>query len=300
MPTSVLILTLDEEINIAACIASVGWSDDVVVLDSFSADATVEIARSLGARVIQRKFDDWSTHQNWALENISFQHPWVFYLDADERCTPELADEIKGLVGQGRANGFAAFRLRRKDFLFDRWLRHAQLYPTWLVRLFRPGDVLFHRLVNPVPLVQGEVGVLDQHLAHYPFSHGFGHWINRHNRYSDFEAIEASRSKPLSARRAADVFARDPNLRRRALKEVFLRVPMRPAVKFIYYYLVRRGFLDGRPGLIYASLQAIYEYLILLKTMELEVRAPDRRRAAAGAGAESGAPRAGRERQSFA
>src|SRR6476660_4600592 len=91
---SVLILTLNEEENLPACLESVKWSDDIVVLDSFSTDKTVEIARSAGARIVQRQFDNWAAHQNWALENISFKNSWVYYSDADEIVTPELRDEL--------------------------------------------------------------------------------------------------------------------------------------------------------------------------------------------------------------
>src|ERR1700683_3272788 len=94
MSVSVLILTLNEESNIGACLDTLGWSDDVVVLDSMSIDTTRAIAEQRGARVVERRFDDWSSHQNWAVANIPFRHPWVLYLDADERCEGILQDEI--------------------------------------------------------------------------------------------------------------------------------------------------------------------------------------------------------------
>src|SRR5437016_2752751 len=95
---SILILTLDEEENLPACLESLKWSDDIVVLDSFSNDKTVDIAKAAGARVIQRQFDNWAEHQNWALENISFKHRWVYYSDADEIVTPELREEMLGIA----------------------------------------------------------------------------------------------------------------------------------------------------------------------------------------------------------
>jgi glycosyltransferase involved in cell wall biosynthesis len=268
---SVLILTLNEETNLHDCLASVAWSDDIVVFDSFSSDRTCEIASGIGARVVQRKFDNWSAHQNWAVSNIQFKHPWVLYLDADERCTPELRDEVLA-VGNGNAT-HAAYRIRRKDFFMGRWLKHAQLYPTWLVRLFRPSNIRYERLVNPVAVVEGTTGELSAHIDHFPFSHGVAHWIARHNKYSDMEAIEAVKAREQVAFKLSDVISRDPNVRRRALKEIFFRMPARPAVKFVYYYLWRRGFLDGRPGFTYATLQAFYEYMIECKRRELLRRA---------------------------
>jgi glycosyltransferase involved in cell wall biosynthesis len=263
---SVLILTLDEAINIAACIDSVSWSDDIVVLDSLSRDDTRDIATKLGARVVQRAFDNWSAHQNWAVQNIEFRHPWVLYLDADERCTAELRDEV--LRRATAVAPEAAFRVRRKDFFMGRWLKHAQLYPTWLVRVFRPRRIQYERLVNPVARVDGDIGMLDGHLLHYPFSHGIAHWIARHNRYSDMEAVEARRARTSNGG-AGRLLSSDPNERRRALKDLFFKLPARPAVKFLYYYAWRRGFLDGRAGLTYATLQAFYEYMIRCKEREL-------------------------------
>jgi len=273
MSVSVLILTLNEEINIGACLDSLAWCDDIVVLDSLSKDRTREIAEQRGARVVTRAFDNWSAHQNWAVSNIPFRHPWVLYLDADERCEDELHREALRVAQPGAPE--AAFRIRRKDFFMGRWLKHAQLYPTWLVRLFRPDRIRYERLVNPVAVVDGPIGELTAHIIHYPFSHGVSHWIERHNRYSDMEAIEAAkvrRGGDDAAAPAGSVWSSDPNERRRALKDIFFRMPARPLVKFAYYYAWRRGFLDGKAGLTYATLQAMYEYMIACKGAEIERR----------------------------
>lgn len=272
MTVSALILTLNEEINIAACLESLSWCDDIVVLDSLSGDRTEAIARERGARVVTRAFDNWAAHQNWAVANITFRHPWVLYLDADERCTPELREEV--LLKAVPEAPQAAFRLRRKDFFMGRWLKHAQLYPTWLVRVFRPSRIRYERLVNPVAVVDGPTGELEAHILHYPFSHGVSHWIARHNRYSDMEAVEALKLHDAGAPtlRTSVLWSADPNERRRAAKDIFFRLPGRPIIKFLYYYAWRRGFLDGRAGLTYATLQAIYEYMIACKSVELNRR----------------------------
>jgi glycosyltransferase involved in cell wall biosynthesis len=270
---SVLILTLNEEINIGACLESLSWCDDVVVLDSLSTDRTRAIAEEHAVRVVTRGFDNWSAHQNWALANIEFRHPWVLYLDADERCPHDLRDEV---LKCARSNAQeSAFRVRRKDFFMGRWLKHAQLYPTWLVRLFRPDRIRYERLVNPVAIVEGSTGELQAHIIHYPFSHGVSHWIARHNRYSDMEAVEAAKVRSHSdatKQTTASVWSKDPNERRRVLKDIFFRMPARPLVKFVYYYAWRRGFLDGRAGLTYATLQAMYEYMIACKCAEIDRR----------------------------
>jgi glycosyltransferase involved in cell wall biosynthesis len=273
MSVSVLILTLNEEINIDACLESLSWCDDIVVLDSHSTDRTRSMAEERGARVVTRAFDNWSAHQNWAVANIKFRHPWVLYLDADERCADDMRDEV--LKCAQPAAPESAFRIRRKDFFMGRWLKHAQLYPTWFVRLFRPDRIRYERLVNPVAIVEGVTGELQSHIIHYPFSHGVSHWIERHNRYSDMEAIEAAKVRSgggSEGRATGSLWSKDPNERRRALKDLFFRMPARPLVKFFYYYVWRRGFLDGRAGLTYATLQSMYEYMIMCKGAEIERR----------------------------
>src|ERR1700761_422827 len=124
---SILILTRNEIQDLPGCLASAAWSADIHVLDSYSTDGTQTLARAAGAHVTERVFDNWSAHQNWALANLPFRHPWIFYLDADERATPELRDAMLAAV-QSHSNeaGPVAYRIRRRDFLHGTWLRHVQ------------------------------------------------------------------------------------------------------------------------------------------------------------------------------
>lgn len=268
---SVVILTKNEERNLPACLDSVAFSDDIVVFDSYSDDATVEIAEARpNVRVVQRRFDNWSAHQNWGVQNIPFRHPWVLYIDADERVDDELAVEVQRAADP--ASPLSAFRFRRKDLFMGRWLRHAQLYPTWLIRLFRPERVRYERLVNPVTVVDGPVGELHGHIVHYPFSKGVHHWIERHNSYATFEAMELLRIEERVRRPLVQIFSRDANTRRAAQKDLFFRMPCRPQIKWLYYMLGRWAFLDGRPGCTYARLTYLYEYMISIKAAELRAR----------------------------
>jgi len=265
---SVLVLTKNEERDLPGCLESVAWSDDIHVYDSLSDDRTVAIADSRGATVTQRRFDNWAAHQNWGLANIRFRHPWVFYIDADERMTPELQAGVLSAVRD--AGDTVAYRVRRRDFLLGTWLRHAQASP-WYMRLFRPEKMRYERLVNPVSIPDGPVGEIAGYLDHYPFSKGMSHWLARHNSYSSLEArqILDNRAAGGSFRLASALFERDFHRRRYHQKEVFYRLPARPVLKFLLLYLARGGFLDGRAGFTYAALQAIYEYMIVLKTREL-------------------------------
>jgi glycosyltransferase involved in cell wall biosynthesis len=268
---SVLILTKNEEQDLPGCLESVSWSDDVHVLDSFSTDRTLKIGRAAAAHITQREFDSWSTHQNWALVNLPFRYPWVFYLDADERVTPELASSMQKVVQN--AGEKVAFRVQRRDFWGHRWLKHVQVSSHYL-RLFRPDKMRYERLVNPLSIPDGPVGELVGYLDHYPFSKGMTHWLSRHNSYSTLEAQQIVRNgagnQQFSLRQA--LFGRDRNHRRFHQKELFYRTPARPLLKFLLLYLGKRGFLDGSAGFRYAMLQSIYEYMIVLKTRELPGR----------------------------
>lgn len=267
---SVLILTKNEEQDLPGCLASVPWCDDVHLLDSFSTDRTVEIARAAGCKITQRKFDNWSAHQNWGLANIPFQYPWVLYIDADERVSPEL--KSCALAAAAQPGGAAAFRLRRRDFFGDgTWLKHAQISPFYL-RLFRPEKMRYERLVNPVSIVDGPIGEIEGYLDHYPFSKGIGFWLERHIKYADFEArtILENRTRRGGFSFSKALFASDFTERRFHQKEMFYRLPGRPWVKLFYMLVWRRAFLDGNAGITYSCLQSIYEYFIVLKQRELE------------------------------
>lgn len=272
---SILVLTLNEEQNLPACLETVAWSDDIHVLDSYSSDKTIEIAEKAGVKVWFRKFDSFSQHQNWALENIPFKHPWVFYIDADERVTPELAASMRAVVQSPGDN--VAFRVQRRDFFLKTWLKHVQL-TAYYDRLFRPERMRYERLGHCVSKPDGNVGTVAGFLDHYPFSKGIAEWIGKHNFYSTQEAqqIVANRSAQNDAKRSVfallgDAFSsKNRHQQRRLLKEIYYRLPGRPMVKFLYMYIAKLGFLDGRAGFTYSMLLAFYEYWIVLKVKELE------------------------------
>lgn len=265
---SVLILTRNEQQDLPACLASVGWSDDVHVFDSFSEDGTPEIARRGGATVHQRAFDDYATHRNAALRGIAFRHRWVFLLDADERATAELGEEMQRLVANAPQE-VAGYTVRRRDYLFGTWLKHAQISPFYL-RLVRPEEARYSRSINEVLQVNGMVRALDSPLDHFPFSKGIGHWVRKHDLYSTMEAQlivgQGGLNKP-SLRVA--LTSKDFLERRLHQKAIFYRLPGRPLIKWFYMMFVRGALLDGPAGVTYATLQSFYEYLILLKTKEL-------------------------------
>jgi hypothetical protein len=281
---SVLILTKNEQHDLPGALASVAGlagpqpdkiqPDDIHVFDSHSTDATIEIARAAGIQIHTRTFDDFATHRNAALA-LPFKYPWLFLLDADERPTPELFAEMQRVVAEAPANT-AAFRLRRRDFLFGKWLKHAQISP-WYIRLVRPERARYTRAINEVIEIDGPVAELSHPLDHYPFSKGIAHWIAKHNAYSTMEAELIVRGQGLQ-RPSLRTALTDPDFHTRRLhqKALFYRMPARPLIKWCYVVFARGAWLDGPAGITYATLQSIYEYLIVLKTKELR-RAEDLR-----------------------
>jgi glycosyltransferase involved in cell wall biosynthesis len=267
---SVLILTLEEEVNIGACLDSVSWSDDVVVLDSLSTDRTVEIAQAQGARVVQRRFDSYAGQRNFGLQEIQYRHPWVLMLDADERVPDDLRDEMRAAVAAS-AESVALWRMRRKDHLLGRWIRGSSGYPTWFGRLARVGKVRVERPINEEYHAAGEVRQLQSHLHHFPFNKGLSAWLAKHDRYSSMEATLRMEGGRMSWR-WRDFAATDATVRRRALKAFLFRMPGRPLITFVALYFVRGGMWEGRAGLTFCLLRTWYEYMIDCKCIELERR----------------------------
>jgi glycosyltransferase involved in cell wall biosynthesis len=267
---SVLVLTLDEEINIGACLDSVSWSNDVVVLDSFSRDRTVEIARSRGARVLQRVFDDYASQRNYGIKEVEYRNAWLLLLDADERVPADLRVEMLSAVASA-ADGVTLYRLRCRNHLYGRWIRGSSGYPTWFARLARLGHVWFERSINEELRTDGEVRRLEGHFSHYPFNKGFSAWMVKHDRYSSMEAELLAQGLAVHWT-WRELLSKDPGLRRRAAKAVMYRLPARPVAVFIALYFLRGGIFDGRAGLTYSLLRAWYEFMIDCKLSELQRR----------------------------
>jgi glycosyltransferase involved in cell wall biosynthesis len=273
---SVLILTRNEEQDLSGCLDSVAWSDDVWVFDSYSDDRTVEIAQSAGAHLVQRRFDTYAAQRNAAFDTVPFQHEWIFLLDADERLSAPLFAELRQAIADAPVS-VAGFRLRRRDHFLGRWLKHAQTTPFY-IRLVRRGRARYERDVNEVLVLDGEARDLAGAFDHYPFSKGLTHWIAKHNSYSSGEAkIVLEQSFVADASWKTALFAKDFNRKHSARKALFYEMPGRPLVRWAYLMFYRRGILDGRAGFVYSTLQAIYEYFIVLKTRELREAAQGRR-----------------------
>ncbi|MGI9149139.1 MAG: glycosyltransferase family 2 protein [Chloroflexota bacterium] len=268
-PLSVLVPTLDEELNLQACLNSVAWADEVFVVDSFSHDRTVAMARENGAQVVQHAFESYSRQKNWALDTLPWRNDWVLIVDADERVTPELRTEIETVLAHADCDGYY---LNRRFIFLGAWIRHAGWYPSWNLRLFR------HRLgryddreVHEHLVLNGRAGYLHHDLLHLD-RRGLEAFVARHNRYSTLEAaarFKAERDAPDRARLPVSLMA-SPIQRKRFLRErVWPWVPGKPLALFVYMYVLRRGFLDGRAGIALCIFHAFQEFMVGLKLAEL-------------------------------
>lgn len=270
-PVSVMIFTLNEETHLPSCLAALHWADDVIVVDSFSTDRTEAICRERGMRFFQNRFEGFGTQRNWALDNTAPRHPWILILDADERVTPELAEELRAIAGSS-PSGVGAYRVRRRFYMWGRWLRHSSLYPTWVVRFIHRDRVRYiNRGHAETQDVEGEIRDLAHDLIDENLK-GIDEWFERQNRYSRKDAeFELKREK--GGLHLAELLSGDPLKRRAALKRLAWRVPARGLIYFLYSYVWRRGFLDGRDGFVFCRMRALYQTEVGIKKYDMKRRA---------------------------
>jgi glycosyltransferase involved in cell wall biosynthesis len=266
---SIYILTYNEEIDIADCIESALLSDDVIVVDSFSSDRTVEIASHYPVRVVQHAFESHGKQRSWMLESIPTKHEWVYILEADERMTPELFAECVEAARSQKATGYY---VAERVMFMGKWIRYSTQYPRYQMRLFEKGKVWFDDYGHTEREVcEGKTSFVKQTYPHYTSGKGLSRWIDKHNRYSTDEAKETIDQLNYGKVNWFDLFLGKSEIeRRRALKDLSLRLPFRPLLRWFYMYFFLKGFLDGKAGFAWCTLQAFYEYLILLKVEELQ------------------------------
>ncbi len=274
---SILIPTFNEQANLPDCLASVKWSDDVVVVDSGSKDRTGELARAAGARVVDFQWNkQFPKKKNWALANVTWKNEWVLILDADERITLELAAEVQATVKSPNADGYF---INRRFMFMGRWIKHCGYYPSWNLRLFKHPLGRYERLtegdtgsgdneVHEHVELRGRAGHLKQDMLHYAYP-DIHTWVEKHNRYSIWEARVELTGRATAA--SEQGIGEQPGLRRK-LRAASRRLPFRPTLRFLYSYILKRGFLDGHEGYIFCRLVATYEMLSVFKAHELRRR----------------------------
>ena len=241
IPVSVVIVTKDEERNIKDALESVREFEEIVVLDAFSADGTVEICRRYTPRVFQQEWMGYARQKQTAV-NLA-QKEWVLILDADERVTPELKKELAGKIGEGTHDGFY---LPRKNFFLGRWIRHSGWWPDYTLRLFRKEiSRVEYREVHEKVVVEGSVGYLREPVEHYTYR-TIADYLRKMEQYSTLSANELYTKK----------------------KTPLLSMMVNPVAVFIKMFFLRQGFRDGMHGFTLAGLYGCYTFLKYAKIWE--------------------------------
>jgi len=260
---SVVIFVLNEEENLPRCLDSLTWCNDIHVVDSFSTDRTLEICRDREIPIAQNEFKGFGSQRNWALDNLALANDWILILDADESVPPELSRELCRLA-KNTPHNIGAYRIRRRFYLWGRWLRYSSLYPTWVVRFVHRRRVRYidrgHAETQEIVGATGQVDgfLIDENLK------GIDEWFERQNRYSRAEAqFELEGGVPAGALRA--VISSDPLQRRAVLKSLVGELPFRGALYFIYCYVFRLGFLDGRAGYTFCRMKSMFQSMVSIK-----------------------------------
>lgn len=266
---SIFILTHNEERDIAACIESAMLSDDVIVVDSCSDDRTRDIARQYPVRVIEHPFASHGQQRTWMLQNVPYKYDWAYILEADERMTPELFAECQRAITQPET---VAYYVAERVMFMGHWIRRSTQFPRYQLRLLKRNQVWFDDYGHTErEVVDGPTGFLTETYPHYTCSKGLSRWIDKHNRYSTDEAKETLHQlESGTVNWRALLGGRSEVEHRRALKDLSLRLPARPLLRWFYMMFILGGCLDGRAGLAWCTLQAFYEYLIVLKARELQ------------------------------
>jgi glycosyltransferase involved in cell wall biosynthesis len=279
LPISVIVPVRNEARNLPRCLRSLTGVGEVYVIDSESTDDTVQIAQSHGAKVVQFHYaGGWPKKRQWAMDTLPLAYDWILLLDADEVLTPELVEEIRRAVQNQAVNGYS---IRLQMYFLGRVLRHCDA-SFWKLSLFRKGrgrfecrlkdqdasmaDIEIHEHV----VVDGPTAELSNALVHHNVD-SLSRYILKHNAYSNWEArvLLQPEGGSNSEEVSADLFGTQAQ-RRRWLKRNLYRMPGSPVLLFLYRYLVRLGFLDGVPGLIYCAFQAVQMFHSKAKIYELK------------------------------
>ncbi len=280
VPVSVIVPVKNEAENLRRCLPALAWADEVFVVDSQSQDSTADVARRLGAEVVQFQFNGvYPKKKNWALDNLAFRNDWVLIVDADEVVVPDLALEIARRTSADEADGFY---LNMKYYFLGRRIKHCGYAEAWNLRLFKhrlgryekmpvsPGAATGDNEAHEHVELLGTALRLKHELDHHAYP-TVSIWVEKHNRYARWEAEMYDRflSEPIP--RSIGSGKRF----KRLLKKVYLRLPMRPLVRFMYAYVVRLGFLDGKPGLAFCGLLAFYDFLAWANVYERRISRQD-------------------------
>jgi glycosyltransferase involved in cell wall biosynthesis len=272
VPISFLVPTFNEEKNIAHCLESIKWADEIVVIDSFSTDQTKAICTKYGVKFYEHKFEGYARQKNWALDNLPFSNEWMFILDADERVSSELQEELVQLLTTGQIERYDGYYVNRRLIFEGKWMKRCGRYPATNLRLFRRQLGRYEeREVHEHIILNGKIGHLKNNLIHHDYR-GIDHWIRKHHSFAEKEAREQFKILIAHKEGTNQLYTSDRLGLRRFLKEkIWLRLPilLRPFLRFIQVYIFQLGFLEGRRGLKMSIMIMTSQILISLELDEM-------------------------------
>lgn len=269
LPISCVILTYNEELNIIRTLESISeWVGEIFIVDSFSNDKTLELAKRFAAQIYQRKFDSHVGQWDWAFKNLPFSFPWCLALDADQVVSPKLGEELKKIFNQSTLD-IDGFYIKRRQIFQGKWIRFGGYYPKYLLRLFKINEVFCdeRELVDKHFYVKGKTAVLKNDIIEENYKeNNISFWIEKHNRYSDLLAREElSFKNGLYPSKIKPSLWGNPDQSALYLKRIYYRLPLfiRPLIYFFYRYFLKFGFLDGKKGMEFHFLQGLWYRLIV-------------------------------------
>lgn len=257
-----VVLTLNEEHNLSRALSSLAWCDELLVLDSGSIDSTEAVARHHNAKFVVHKQSSpfqITEQRNWALDRCGLRSKWVLFIDADEEVSPVLAEEIHKLISA--PSRFNSYELTPRYWFFGKWLKRTQGFPNWHPRLLQREVVRFQGGVWESFSDTALTSRIHIPYEHFAFSKGIDDWLERHQRYSSWDAIEIDQylsTKTLRSTRKRRLRAFTSNL-----------WPLRPLLRFIQKYLFQFGFLEGWQALLYCLLICFYDLMTITKLIQL-------------------------------
>lgn len=247
---SVIVLTKNEEQNIVECLHSTSWADRQFVVDSGSQDRTVELARAMGATVLQHPFVNFADQRNWALDNIEGEY--IFFVDADERATPELAAEVRRVIASGERRGdkeVSGWWVPRRNYIWGQWIRHAGWSPDYQLRLLRHECARYdpQREVHEVVLLDGAEGFLENTLTHYNYQ-TISQFLRKQDAYTTLEA---------------------KILFKQGVRPKWRNYILQPWREFWRRYVALQGYKDGMNGLVLSALLAYYNFSMYVRLRQM-------------------------------
>lgn len=270
-----IVLTKNEELNIARCLGSIQeLADRIVVVDSGSTDKTMEIAQSMGAEIFRHPFVNYAEQFNWALDNVGVATKWVYRIDADECVPPELREEILAKTAQHMDDDVNGFLMKHKLYFLGRYLTHGGAYPFLKITVFKPefGRFESRAMGEHIVLSSGQCHTFDNDCLHYDCK-DLNTFIDKHNWYATREVADYyDRLSKLDQQ--ADLYE-NAEVTKKLRDGFYYKLPLffRAKLYYWYRYYVRMGFLDGKPGKVYAMIQAyFYRFIVDAKILESQIQ----------------------------